>query len=328
MNKPGTASDSAGLPLRRRVLKLAAGLPWLVHAQLQGRAQARPAAPQTWALLVAVARVAALPRRLWLRGPDNDVQLMHQALLEQGVAATHITRLSAAAGDAPATHANVHAALQALLALAQPGDQVVLHLAGHGVQVPQRPGATMEPDGLDEAFLCSDTQAWDSPRRLLPQALYDDDIGDWMDAVVARGARVLAVFDTCHASGLQRDRRGPTRLRGVAAAELGVPTVRAVDAPQRLVPGRIASAQGRVLAFAARSHEGTPEEWLPKGSTLARVHGVFTYAVTQALREGATDAVALRESIARQYHGAQRAHPVPTVLGQGGWTLRQGQAGG
>ena len=178
-----------------------------------------------------------------------------------------------------------------------------------------------EPDGLDEVFLTIDTGRWDAQRGLLPQALYDHDVGAWMDALAARQVRVLAVLDTCHAAGMHRGTTAYTRQRGIAAEELGVParqTARDSAAPPAATATRASpSAWGRTLALAARAHESTPETWLPKGAQQARLHGVFTYAVVQALRDGARDAAALRESIAWQYASAGRSSPVPMVLGTG-----------
>ncbi len=276
----------------------------------------------THALLVAVSKVQALPARLWLRGPENDVALMRAVLQERGVPAQNIASLSAARGDTPATHTAIVQAMLQVAQRAQAGDTVVLHLAGHGVQVPQRRGAEAEPDGLDEVFLTADTQAWNAAQGVLPQGLYDHDIGAWMDALVARGVRVFGVFDTCHASGMHRGAPGAsTRWRGVAAAELGVPA-HSTARPAR-VALRTPATNGRVLALAARAHESTPEEWLPKGSPQARLHGVFTYAVVQGLREGVADATELRLAVARQYGAGGRTTPVPVVLGTGGLSLQK-----
>lgn len=279
-----------------------------------------PRGPASHALLIGVGNVAALPRRLWLRGPANDVALMQRTLQERGVPAPHITSLGGPGGEAPATHASIIQAMTQLTQRVQAGDAVVFHLAGHGVQVPQRPGAEAEPDGLDEVFLAADTQAWSPAQGVLPQGLYDHDIGAWLDVLAQRGAKVFGVFDTCHASGMHRGAPGvPTRWRGVAAAELGVPLQGHVQArPANL---RAPQPSGHVLALAARAHESTPEEWLPKGSAQARMQGVFTYAVVQALAEGARDAGALQRSLARQYNTAGRTAPVPMILGQGGLGL-------
>ncbi len=285
------------------------------------------------ALLVGVSRVDSLPRRLWLRGPDHDVEAMRQALLQRGFAAPQVVVLAERAPSASArpTRAAIEGALQAMLAHIRPGDPVVLHFAGHGVQLPQAAGKLPpEPDGLDEAFLTADTRPWDAEAGRLPGALLDGDIGRWIDTLVDRGARVFAVFDSCHSAGLSRSDGGRTRVRSVAAAELGVPAVlpapptpptrprvRAAASPAALHPAR---TDGRVLAHAARAHEATTEEWLPRGAHPARtrLQGVFSHAVVQALADGATTAEALRESLAQQYRREGRLAPVPQVRGVGG----------
>lgn len=277
----------------------------------------------THALLIGVSRVDALPRRLWLQGPGNDVALMREALRARGVADERIVVLAdgvpAAAGRP--TREAISAALAALQRRVQRGDHVVLHLAGHGAQVPQRPGAT-EPDGLDEVFLTADVRPWDAAAGRLPQALYDDDVGDWIDALADRGATVLAVFDTCHAAGLSRDQGRGTRTRAVAAAELGVPPhpLPGPGAPATAPPRR---HDARVLALAARAHESTGEEWLPRGAGLARarMHGVFSHAVAQALLAGTGSPQALLQAVRERYALDRRESPVPQVMGGGSTVL-------
>lgn len=287
---------------------------------------AAPSLAAKYALLVGVGEVAALPRRLWLRGPDNDVALVRQTLLMRGFAADHITVL-ASLGAGPFVHARptraaIARAMAEVLARAQPGDQVVLHLAGHGAQVPQAPDSAMpEPDGLDEVFLTADTQPWNATQQRLPNALLDDEIGAWIDALVDRGAVVWAIFDTCHAEGMSRGERNGPRLRSVAAAELGVPA--GLPARPKAVAGKPAALpaaqrlDGRVLAFAARGHEATAEEWLPRGAGLlkARLHGVFSHAVALALQGGVTDVQGLRSALQQRYAQDGRRTPVPLVIG-------------
>ena len=47
-------------------------------------------------------------------------------------------------------------ALTEMVDKAKPGDHLVFSFSSHGTQVPNQPGATDEPDGLDEAFACYD----------------------------------------------------------------------------------------------------------------------------------------------------------------------------
>lgn len=291
---------------------------------------AGPAVADNHALLIGVTRIDALPQRLWLRGPGNDVTAMRQALLARGFAPDRITVLADAVPQSAGrpTRAAIEAAVQALVQRVQRGDQVVLHWAGHGVQVPQ-PADTPhpEPDGLDEVFLTADTQTWDVERQRLPQAIVDDQIGTWMDALVDRGAEVFAVFDTCHSAGMSRSEGAPVRVRSVAALEMGVPA--ALDVTRSRARGRAAvragnsasprRVDGRVLAFAARAHESTLEEWLPRGAALAkaRLQGVFTHAVVQALANGVATPQDLSDAVQQQYRQDGRVAPVPQVVGEG-----------
>lgn len=195
--------------------------------------------PAAWAeshaLLIGVNEVGALPPRLRLRGPANDMELMRQALLSRGVPARNITVLAQRTPLATAapTHAEVRQAMDRIAAAVREGDTVVLHLAGHGAQVPRiaplRAGAPPEPDGLDEVFLLQDSGTWDATRGELPRSLRDDDIGAWIDKLVDRGARVFAVFDSCHAAGLAREPAPYARWRSVAGAELGIPSALPTD---------------------------------------------------------------------------------------------------
>jgi hypothetical protein len=291
---------------------------------------AGPAVAENHALLIGVTRIDALPQRLWLRGPGNDVSTMRQALLGRGFAPERITVLADAVPQSAGrpTRAAIEGAVQALVQRVQRGDQVVLHWAGHGVQVPQPADPPHpEPDGLDEVFLTADTQTWDGERQRLPQAIGDDQIGAWMDALVDRGAEVFAVFDTCHSAGMSRSEGAPVRVRSVAALELGVPAAfevtrsrarggATVKAGNSAAPRRV---DGRVLAYAARAHESTVEEWLPRGAGLAkaRLQGVFTHAVVRALVSGAASPQELRDFVLQQYRQDGRLAPVPQVVGEG-----------
>ncbi len=313
---------------------------WMSLVALCLAAAPKAAAAENHALLIGVSSIAALPSRLWLRGPDNDVAAVRQALLARGFKPERITVLAerAAGSAARPTRSAIDQAFAALLAQVQPGDGVVLHLAGHGVQVPQQPTSSRhgkpppwpEPDGLDEVFLTADTQPWSSVEGRLPNALLDDEIGEWMDALVDRGATVWAVFDTCHAAGMSRAGAQPgagPRWRSVGAGELGVPARLPLPATASTVvprlgprPGHATAPRmdGRTLLFAARSHEGATEEWLPKGAGLAqaRMLGVFSHAVAQALSQGIGQARGMREALQRRYAQEGRLAPVPQVLGE------------
>lgn len=285
--------------------------------------------PAAWAeshaLLIGVNEVGVLPPRLRLRGPANDVALMRQALISRGMPAPNITVLAQRTPLATAapTHAEVRQAMDRIAAAVRDGDTVVLHLAGHGVQLPQmapvRDSVPPEPDGLDEVFLLQDSGTWDAARGELPRALRDDDIGAWIDKLVDRGARVFAIFDSCHAAGLAREPAPSARWRSVAGAELGIPSALPADrtAARPSRSGQPPRTDGRVLAYAARGHELAGEEWLPKGSSLARarVQGVFSFEVASALTAGARTGGDLIATLRDRYAAARRLSPSPLVVG-------------
>lgn len=279
------------------------------------------------ALLIGVSDYPNLPRRLWLRAPGNDVALMREALLAQGNDPAGIHELTSRSGEGrEPTRQNIVAAMQALRGRVQPGDRVVFYLAGHGSQQPQpaRHGdSPTESDGLDEVFLPADVQGWNGSgsEAVITNALLDDEIGEWIDALVDRGTRVWAVFDTCHAAGMSRGpgQRG-SRVRAVDPAELGMPTraARAATPNEKAQLASVGRNDGRVLAFAARAHEATGEEWLPRGLPLGRnkLHGVFTFHVAQALR--LADAPTLRgleQSVRAAYAAERRSEPTPLFRG-------------
>lgn len=280
----------------------------LATALLLGSAQAADQA-----LLVGVGRYPELPRRLWLDGPANDVALMRDALLAHGFAPQQVHSLS----DAP-TRAQILAAMADVLRHVRPGDRVVFHFSGHGSQQPQPAGARHpEPDGLDEVLLPADVRQWGGPGEAvaIPNALLDDEIGDWLDALVDRGAQVWAFFDTCHASGMARG-TAPSGERSIPPSLLGL----ALPAPPRAGStgaGR-ARTDGRALFFAGRSHERVAEEWLPRGAGLAhaRRHGVFSWHVAALLREqGLGEPAALLAGLQQRYADEHRLQPVPVLAG-------------
>lgn len=282
------------------------------------------------ALLIGVADYPNLPRRLWLQGPVNDVALVRGALLEKGFAEEHIQTLTSRAGlTVEPTRHNIVRAFAAMANNVKPGDRVFFYLAGHGSQQPQpldHLGRPTEADGLDEVFLPADVRQWDGTgaKAAIPNALLDDEIGKWMDALVNAGATVWGVFDTCHAAGMVRG--GRPRGRAVNASDLGLPpTVTRVNirVPPTTTPGATLSVlgsarlDGRSLAFAARSHELTGEEWLPRGAPLAKArrHGVFTFHFVRALRAGAPTTLALQRAVGAGYAAENRISPVPQWLG-------------
>lgn len=280
----------------------------LVAVSVTGsRAFADDPAPQRHALLVGCTKYPYCKRVKELHGPLNDVPLFSRVLTERfGFEEKNIVRLLGWPED-PAqrpTHQNIVQAFEQLVEKADAGAQIVILMTGHGTQVPI-PDTQLnpldpknpEPDGLDEVFLPADVTKWST--NGLGNAIRDDQIGRWLDAMRDKGASVWILFDCCHSGTITRGDEIP---RSAAQDDLEVPAeVRQKIRPAAVQPGNphneVAaiertgprnSSEGSVTAFyAAQPFEEAPE--LPRPSGAARVpgnyYGLLTYVVSQALLE-------------------------------------------
>lgn len=318
-------------------------------------AWAAPCAAASHALLVGVSGYPSLPEARRLRGPRNDVPLMRDVLQRAGMAAADIQVLAdgVAGSVALPTRAAILAGLAALAQRARPGDWVVVYLSGHGSQQPQPPlpagsSTYREPDGLDEIFLPHDIGRWDGRQGTVQGALVDDEIGLALAAIRARGARLWAIFDTCHAGDMARSWQGQrpgTQHRNVPADVLGVPAATAPEAgsrpraprlhagrrassladsgllPMAAGPGGVASV---AVFYASQSDEPAAEEPLPEpfgapphlpvSAAPQKVYGYFTYLLAQELaRRPGQSLQQLADSVARRY--ASRPYPTPLFQG-------------
>lgn len=336
--------DRVAGPAAVRAGARAAACAGLTAAALLWAAVAAQAAPQ--ALLVGVSGYPSLPEARRLRGPRNDVPLMREALLRAGMPADGIRMLADGVPGSAAlpTRGAILAGMDALAAHSQPGDWVVVYFSGHGSQQPQpplSPGSTRyrEPDGLDEIFLPYDIGHWDGRLGAVQGALVDDDIGTALDAISARGARVWAIFDTCHAGDMARTwhpAQPGTVYRTVPPEALGVPAFKAAPAAsRRALPSPAASAldtpgAGRVVFYASHPDEPAAEEPLPeplpglsplppagRPTAALKVYGYFTYLVAQELGRLGRQPIATLGTLAERVAQRYASRPYPTPLFEG-----------
>ncbi|MFD2376562.1 caspase family protein [Ottowia pentelensis] len=229
------------------------------------------------ALLIGVSELPGQPAANWLQAPRNDVRLMQRALLAQGWQPSTIQTLAdGVPGAGSPDMSAIHAALGHLLAQSVPGDFVLLYFSGHGARVLDFHKQYREPDGLAEMFLARDG------------ALRDVEIGRWVQAFLARGAFVWAVFDTCSAASMTRGGADtnrppmpedaaddPVRFRGLELGQLSAVARKRALAPIDVGVGAsddtLFVPPARYVAFfAAESHQTTPELRLPRGSLVPR----------------------------------------------------------
>jgi metacaspase-1 len=126
-----------------------------------------------------------------LRGCINDVKNMYNFItIGAGFNPANIRVLTDDQTDPtkqPTKH-NIEEGMKWLVEGAQPGDSMFFHYSGHGSQ--QKDLTFLEDDGMNETICPMD----------YPTAgqIIDDKIHAWMAKPLPAGARLTAIFDSCH----------------------------------------------------------------------------------------------------------------------------------
>ncbi|HTV68495.1 MAG TPA: caspase family protein [Rhizobiaceae bacterium] len=333
------------IKLTRRSVLL--GATALTAAGMAPFATLRAQEPRTYfALLVAVTAYPNLPPKASLIGPNHDAVLVRDYLLGNAPVKflpENVTvladNLEGAAGSP--THEAILAALAGIASKAERNDFVYLHMSGHGANQPQVTEGD-ETDGLDEIFLPADTGKWEDRTKGVPNALMDNQIGQALDAIRAKGAFVWIIFDCCHSGtatraapmdeALEQERKVPSDWLGIpdtemAAAAAGAAASRGVgeDENTRAAAFSVADApttaegitKGDIVAFyAAQTVETTPEMPLPKGDPNAERFGLFTYTIFSKLAENPNVTYRqLGHAVLQQYAADARVRPTPLFEG-------------
>ncbi|WP_306261406.1 caspase family protein [Pararhizobium sp. IMCC21322] len=296
-------------------------------------------AKKNLALIVGVSKYQNLPKELWLKGPRNDAILVRDFLISNSARPFEEDNIKVLAdgvegADIP-TLAAIRGAMSDLAAEAGPGDFIYLHFSGHGTQAPARDPST-ELDGLDELFLPADIGAWDNTVGTVTNALVDDEIGELIGAIQAKGAHIWAVFDSCHSGTVTRaasladplDREVSRKLSpavlGISDAELVAarPTTRSIGveeagSPVESLADSPTSETGSFVAFyAAQTNQTTPEMRLPANKTPREPHGLFTFTILEAIAQNPGMSYRqLGQEILRTYSVLNRSQPTPLFEG-------------
>lgn len=216
-----------------------------------------------------------------LRGPRNDVVLMRAALIARGVAPDAITTLSED-GKTP-TRTAILSALDDLARASGPGDLALFYFSGHGAQAPDLDGDEM--GGSDELFLPADVRGWSQGAGTVENAISDDTFRARAQAILARGARLVAILDACHSATGFRALGGQGVARTMPPRLLGIPDTGAALA-DAAPPVSVAPLAGDfVFLYAAQSDERAFE--YPQGppDNPANWHGEFTRILSRTLRD-------------------------------------------
>jgi len=206
--------------------------------------QAADQKPNRHALLIGCTRYPNLAPSYQLEGPANDVLLVRDMLLGFGFVDKDIVILSEAAGtDNRPTHAHIEREFRRLAEQVRAGDQVVIHLSGHGSRQPQAAPLgpdRYKPDGMEEIFLPADVGAWHGRAGGVTNAIVDRELRQWLQAIQAKGASVVVIVDACHSATLTR---GDEVLREVPAEALGI-SKEAVEAARQQAQQRNEATRG------------------------------------------------------------------------------------
>ncbi|NQZ95737.1 MAG: caspase family protein [Myxococcales bacterium] len=257
-------------------------------------ASAAVEAPARRALLVGINRYVAADAKggesaapaesRWtdLRGPKNDVEALRAVLVARfGFRSDDIVVLR----DAEASRENILGTLRShLVAPAKTGDLSLFFFAGHGSQL--RNPQSRESDRLDETIVPADSNQGEADIR-------DKELRSHFNDVLDRGAKLVAIFDSCHSGSVARSiwpepgsRFLPPSERPsqASAAEMTAASPDVVD--PRPAPER----RGALVLSAAEAGQAAREVIDEEG----RPRGAFTYALVGALRAAAPDETAER----------------------------------
>ncbi len=260
------------------------------------------------ALMVGVSEYPSLDKNFQLEGPRNDVARMRDILKRRGFKPQQVSVLAdGLPGASLPTRTNILAGLDHLAKTATKDDFVLLYFAGHGSQQPadrKTAEGRSETDGLFEIFLPRDVGKWSGAKGSVENALVKTELRDAVDRILATGAFVWGIFDSCHSATLVRGANPDVRLRYVSPDQLGIPQsaldeatrdsvrMRGGPAVARMPEAPISTSTertgdgGSVFFYAAQTRETTPEMRLPLGHAEGKQYGLFGYMVTEATDTG------------------------------------------
>lgn len=213
----------------------------------------RAEAPVTRALLVGVAE--SVPDFL-LRGPQNDVEILQNALIAKGAKAENLTVLH----DPEATRPAFEAAFAELLYGVNCGDSVVLHFTGHSIASdPRGPWFLMHPTETGKTDLLS-----------------ADAIAAGVTALRDRGVNVSVILDVMYAETYAIGDRQPD---GTLRYQLS-------GSDDAQAPRGSGPLIGDLSVFYAADDAGEAgEKRLPKGGDDRKTYGIFSFYLATALME-------------------------------------------
>nr|WP_246207210.1 caspase family protein [Methylocystis heyeri] len=184
--------------------------------------------------------------------------------------------------DAQADRSSILRAFDDLLARVRHNDTVLVSLAGHGAQEPER-WTGSEPDGMEAVFLLANFDPKD--RKLASEKMLHSEFNHFIAALEDKGARVIFVADAFHGGALMREadpRGGDLRYRSVTFTPLG-DDLKSVATRADAMMSPVDFKRSIFLSAADRNSKA-PEIFLAG----AGFRGALSYAVARAFA-GAAD---------------------------------------
>ncbi len=264
----------AGAMMRRWVTTLALVLA-ATAAQAQQVFLRGPTGSEVRALIIGI---DAYQHYRPLKGAVADARDIENALRRMGT--RDVTTLI----DAQADRATVLREIDRLVQRTQPNDLVLLSIAGHGTQEPERVKGS-EPDGMERVFLLAAFQP--TPEGSI-QRILGKEFNHFIKQLELRGARVVFVADSCHGGGLARDidpRAEEMSFRQVPSYRLTGDLLQPVTTAADNKSTELDFDRTEFLAAVDRNTK-SPEVSIP-GVTGLR--GALSYAIARAI-EGNADA--------------------------------------
>lgn len=184
--------------------------------------------------------------------------------------------------DSEASREHIIQAISNLLLRTGKNDLVVLSIAGHGAQEPEKLKGS-EPDGMENVFLLAGFEPTAQGSR---QRILGSEFKHFIKQFELRGAKVLFVADTCHGGGMTRsvDPRAEDMIfRQVPTYVLSEDTLKPIRDDQNILSD--ADFDRTTFLAAVDRNTKAPEVRIPG---IEGYRGALSYAVARAF-EGSAD---------------------------------------
>jgi hypothetical protein len=249
-----------------------------VRAQVQGADSLILRAPEGGNVRALIIGIDNYQHYRSLKGAVADARDIEGALRRVG------TKDVTALIDAQADRASVLREIDGLITRTRTNDLVLLSIAGHGTQEPERVKGS-EPDGMENAFLLPgfEPTAAGSQQRILGK-----EFNHFIKQLELRGAHVVFIADTCHGGGLAREvdpRGAELSYRQVRPYRLTEDTLKPISTVRDAFATELDFDRTEFLAAVDRKTK-SPEVSIPG---IPGLRGALSYAVARAI-EGDADA--------------------------------------